>query len=240
MIANAWQTLLDSPTPLSDNVLAQKLKLKLAILLERVPEFRVTREHMQSYRMLDDETNKLSDLVSLSGIERAKDTLIQDLRSRGIEPVIPERNERQPGEDNGSASPEEDERFDAESVHVGSPSEIEGYHVVPLNEIFSDSGELGSGKFDQGTPYELDSTTLAEIYCKQGHYSKALEMYKRLMRMSPNNDFLKNKVRELSRQVKEQKEQDLNVDPVMADQMEQIEILDRQMKFYSNILNKLS
>lgn len=58
--------------------------------------------------------------------------------------------------------------------------------------------------------------------------------------MSPNNDLLRNKVRELSRLSKEQKEKDTNVDPVMADQMEQIEILDRQIRFYNDVLTKLS
>ncbi|MDA9951223.1 tetratricopeptide repeat protein [Oligoflexaceae bacterium] len=240
MVANAWQVLLDSPSSLGDNVLAQKLRFKLSILLSRVSDFKVTRDHMQSYRMLDDECQKLSDLVAVSGISRAKDQLIQDLRSKGIEPVLPETGELLSSQDDGSATLEEEQKDDAESVHIAAPSEIEGYYVIPLSEIFSESGaEVAKGSSNPDD-FELDSTTLAEIYCKQGHFSKALSMYKRLMRLSPKNDFLRNKVRETSTLVKEQKEKDTSVDPVMADQMEQVEILDRHLKFYSDVLDKLS
>lgn len=238
MVANAWQTLIDSPNALSDNALAQKLRIKLTILLEKTADFRATRDHMQSFRMMDTYISKLADTVALSGMARAKDMLIQDLRSKGVDPVLPETS-GDAQNDSGIEPVSRDEELDVQSVHIGAPSEIEGYHVVPLNEIFGDGQDGGDQKLRQNEPFELDSTTMADIYTKQEHYSKALAMYKRLLRMTPNNDFLKNKVRELAQLEKDQKEKDLNVDPVMADQMEQIEILDKQYKFYEKILDRL-
>ena len=87
---------------------------------------------------------------------------------------------------------------------------------------------------------ELDSTTLADIYARQGHYGKALEVYRRLLRMTPGNDLLRRKVSELAKLDREQRDVDLGVDPALVDRMESVEIIDRQIKFYNDMLGRLS
>lgn len=116
--------------------------------------------------------------------------------------------------------------------------DLAGYHVMPLEEIFRPSEHDRKDFSPNGI--ELDSTTLAEIYETQQHYSKALDVYKRLLRMTPNNDFLRNKVAEMSRKAKEQKKEDVSVDPGVVDKMEQLEIVNRQMAFYADLLEKIS
>jgi tetratricopeptide (TPR) repeat protein len=115
---------------------------------------------------------------------------------------------------------------------------IENFHVVPLSEVFvpdSASNSVGGG----GQQVELDSTTLAEIYAKQGVYSKALSIYRRLLRMAPHNDLIRLKVSEMARLEKEQRSDDLAADPVVFERMEVNDLIDRQMRFMQGLLNKL-
>ena len=60
---------------------------------------------------------------------------------------------------------------------------LAGFHVVPLDEIFRPDGTntLQGGGGPEGV--ELDSTTLADIYARQGHFGKALAVYRRLLRL---------------------------------------------------------
>jgi methyl coenzyme M reductase subunit C-like uncharacterized protein (methanogenesis marker protein 7) len=90
-----------------------------------------------------------------------------------------------------------------------------------------------------GQQVELDSTTLAEIYAKQGVYSKALSIYRRLLRMAPHNDLIRLKVSEMARLEKEQRSDDLAADPVVFERMEVNDLIDRQMRFMQGLLNKL-
>jgi methyl coenzyme M reductase subunit C-like uncharacterized protein (methanogenesis marker protein 7) len=86
---------------------------------------------------------------------------------------------------------------------------------------------------------ELDSSTLADIYMKQGHYPKALAMYRRLLRLTPHDDKLKRRVTELTRLAQDQRAHDMSIDPVVVDHMEQIERIDRQIRFLNDMLERL-
>jgi tetratricopeptide (TPR) repeat protein len=87
---------------------------------------------------------------------------------------------------------------------------------------------------------ELDSTTLADIYAKQGFYAKALAIYRRLLRMAPHNDLIRMKVSELARLDKEQRHEDLESDPIIYERMEVVEIIDRQTRFLNGLLDSLT
>ncbi|MEI6399225.1 MAG: hypothetical protein WCO71_10680, partial [Pseudomonadota bacterium] len=118
---------------------------------------------------------------------------------------------------------------------------MESFHVMPLAEVFVPgvSAEQGHDNIGRGQ-VELDSTTLADIYSKQGFYAKALAIYRRLLRMAPHNDLIRLKVSELARLEKEQRTDDLESDPVAFDRMEIVEIIDRQTRFINGLLDKIT
>jgi len=266
MVENAWRTLEDSPVPLKDNLLAQKLRFKLALLLGVEEAVRATHQHLKLHQMLDADSKRLGDLLEVSGLAKAREKLIKDLQGRGVELVLPplgaassEANAAAAGqaslqEGQGSqvgkggaaaASPgftgaDEDWApsafFKDETFDDGAA----GFHVVALEEIFRPSDQDAAGRTQGGAGIELDSTTLADIYARQGHYSKALDVYRRLLRMSPHNDLLRRKVAELVRLDRDQRDVDLTVDPSLVDKMETVEIIDRQIKFYNELLSRLS
>lgn len=232
MLAQSWHVLMGSTQQLADNVLAQKLKLKLAILvgLDDIVE-EVTR-HMFLHQMHDDETRKLAEAARSGKMRTAIDQLAHELRSQGIEPVIPRRDEIEaPLQKAAVALAKEDEpALEAEEKKDRYPE----FHVLPLHEIMR-----GQDYASSSDGVELDSTTLADLYIRQGHFSKALAIYRRLLRLTPQNDYLKRKIREINQMEKKQKDQDLSVDPSVVDQMEQVEGIDRQMQFYRDMLEKV-
>jgi len=260
LVEEAWHTIEDSPISLRENVLAQKLRFKLAILISAETMAASTYQHMRLQHMLDAETIKLGDIFSSAGILAAKRYLVKDFEERGCslilpkeEPHIKQQPPKKPLLEHQTITREKEEK----SIDDVTPFKIKpegltpkhvdivrqdssSFHVVPLEDILNPHGEslVGDGR-KKSAGIELDSTTLADIYAHQGHYSKALSIYRRLLRKSPQNDMLRLKVAELAKQARDQKADDLTIDPAIVDQMEQIEIIDAEIKFFNELLSKL-
>jgi hypothetical protein len=245
LILDAWRNLEDSPITLKDNLLAQKLRFRLSLLLNNEEVCRSTYKHLKVFQMLDADLNRIGDVMEISGFAKARLRLIKDLKERGTEPVLPE--EINAFEVPDAPMPEASlvERAGALTTDFLSKEfleeveDLDGFHVVPLREIFAPGDEI-TGKKSADDGVELDSTTLADIYTKQGHYSKALSVYRRLLKMTPGNDMIKRKVAELARLDKDQRDIDLSVDPAIVDKMESVEIIDKQINFYNSLLGRLS
>jgi hypothetical protein len=250
-VTQAARTLDETPLSLKDNVLAQKLQFRIAVLARQEYLARSLFSNLKLQQMLDPETRALGDVMEVSGFDKARANAMREFSDRGIELSLPEIQDSSESETRSSETLVFQDALDEYNLPKITKSEyftddparatdLEGFHVVSLAEIFrpGDGGNAGRVKGIDGI--ELDSTTLAEIYEKQGHYSKSLSIYRRLLRMAPGNDLLKRKVSELARLDKEQKDVDLTVDPALVDKMETIEIIDRQIKFFNDILGSLN
>ncbi len=245
LIQDSWNILEESPITLKDNLLAQKLSFRLSLLLAKDDICKSTYKHLKLFQMLDPDLKRLGDLIEISGLAKARDRLIADLRERGTDPVLPQESSSGINTNIEQAEiPLAERAGDLSSDFLSKEfleevEDLDGFHVVPLQEIFAPGdGELPGKNSDEGV--ELDSTTLADIYTKQGHYSKALSVYRRLLKMTPGNDLIKRKVAELARLDKEQRDVDLSVDPAIVDKMESVEIIDTQIKFYNSILGRIT
>lgn len=256
LIENAWRTLESSPVALAENILAQKLRFRLAILMGFEPTARAGYQHMQLHQMVDADTKRLADVHEVTGFAAAREKLIKELESRGTTLVLPAARPTPPsaaevlsgpvpGFEAPPAAAEPSLRdlpvnsayLDAETLE--RDHNLAGFHVIPLDEIFRPQAEGAPSRAVTGAGVELDSTTLADIYARQGHHTKALSVYRRLLRLTPGNDLLRRKVAELARLEREQKSVDLTIDPSVVDKMEEVEIIDRQIRFYNELLGKL-
>ena len=246
LIMDAWSALEGSPAPLTDNVLAQKLRFKMAVLLGDEPSARNAMQMLKIQQGVDPETRKIFDQVELNGIRDARDSFRNDLLQRGVELRMPKMGLQvdDSARLQGQTPPAKDavrskgRRFVLEyDLDETTKRHVESFHVMPLPEVFVPN--LSDNSEGRGSNIELDSTTLAEIYAKQGVYSKALAIYRRLLRMAPHNDLIRLKVSELARMEKEQRHGDLEADPVAFDRMEITDLIDRQMRFMQGMLDKL-
>lgn len=238
MVAQAWYTLEATTQSLEDNVLAQKLRFKLALLIAAEDVARDIARHLQAHHMHDDETKTLTELLRTASLAKAKDRLIADLRSSGITPLIPrpeDINGLSPAATVAAEAPPVADTDDAGDAP--EEDKLQNFHVLPLNEVFKGMEMSHASSTNSGL--ELDSTTLADLYCKQGHYGKAMAIYRRLLRMTPGSDYLKRRIREIVRLEKAQRADDLSIDPTVVDQMEALGIVDEQINFYHHLLARL-
>ncbi len=260
MVEAAWRVLEESPTPLRSNVMAQKLRFKIALLLGLQVEVTALLQYFQVEQLHDRDTKRLADLVASKSLDKAREKLIEEMREKGVSPLLPNLEKRSSGsestdkvttiagalfgglEPNSSVKDIDLLKGVSDYLDVSSfvqNETIAAFHVTALNEIFRPENAAAPELKGAGG-VELDSTTLAEIYAGQGHYGKALEMYRRILRVAPQNDLVKRRVAELARLEREQRTVDLTIDPSLVDLMESVEIIDRQIKFYNELLTRLS
>jgi hypothetical protein len=127
--------------------------------------------------------------------------------------------------------------FSASHVVDDGLERTKGFYVAPVRQIFSRL--LLDRSQDEMPGGELDTITLAELYERQGHYSKALEIYRRLASMSTQNEMFRRKITEITARMHEQKEADLRVDPKVVEQMQKIEVVDRKISYLHRLLDRL-
>ena len=257
MVAEAWQSLVETPAPLHDNVLAQKLKLKLAVLMRDDSAFQECYRHMQKHQMLDHDCRELVKTYENEGIAVASQSLQAELRQKGVELWVPDVVVKDPEVNHSPAeestaplhsnpgdvvlgdvgSPVEAKEFAVRLSH-GSTSQQPAFHVMSLAEVFQGGDDKGWSVKTVGG-IELDSTTLGEIYARQGHFTKALAVYKRLLHVNPGSEMLRARVSELHRLDAEQRNEDNGVDPELLDALESTDQLDRKIKYYQNLMDRL-
>jgi hypothetical protein len=248
MLMDCWRLLEDSPVDLYDNALAQKLKFKMALAFGDENGALDALKYIKLQQGIDVEIRRLSQSLETTGIRATRDAWRRELAIKGVSVEWPRSEEAFPSTGlKPSADPKINQRghkFILEyQLDDLTRREVSQFHVVPLNEVFAGTSEHELGGHSQSSSesvIELDSTTLADIYAKQGHYTKALGIYRRLLRLAPHNDLLRLKVSELARLEKEQKSEDLELDPVMFDRMEVVEIIDRQIRYFTGLLHKLN
>ena len=78
MIDTSWTLLEQAADSLRENVLAQKLRFKLALLLAHEADARASYQHLKLMQMLDPEVKRLGELLEVSGISEARQKLHPD------------------------------------------------------------------------------------------------------------------------------------------------------------------
>ncbi len=254
LVQECLKTLEEAPKPLKDNLLAQKLRFKALLYLNRSDAARGVVIQLKAAAHIDEETKDLIRSFETLGIGIVRDQLIKEFAAKGLhldgvetpldhpsqEPSEIRQPEIQPQTARPSPlSPDKENLvspyFSAEEV-LEDPN-ILGFQVMPLYEIFHP--DQSSSVVANVTPHQLDSATLADIYTKQGHFTKALEVYKRLLRVTPGHDLIKRRIAELIRLEQAQKSQDLTIDPELVDRMEALTIIDKKVEFLEGLIQKI-
>lgn len=238
MVAESWQCLEDSPIAIEENILAQKLKFKMSILMRDETRVLQLQRQMSNHKILDPETQKFIDIITVSGLAKCREELVRELIHQGV----PAENLSLAGMPQRLVDESIEEEIDnsAPNKKIKWTDPAAGFHVVPLSDVFRPRDGVESPSGIVGEAVELDSTTLGDIYAGQGHYGKALGVYRRLLRLNPSNDFLRKKVAELTRLDRLQSEGSTEIDSGFVDQLEELQIIDAQIKFLNQLMDRLS
>ena len=105
---------------------------------------------------------------------------------------------------------------------------LKGFRVVSTSGLFVNGGVGGLGG-------GLESSTLAEIYVTQGMYSKAAEIYEKLLRESPDDISLQKKLISVQEFVRQNLSKRVNIPEKRAIIPEK----DRKLKVLESLLDKL-
>ena len=245
MILEARRALEDSQSPLRDNILAQKLFFKIHALIGDETSARDVLEHLKTNRLLDAEIRRYGEVMDLQGFAAARQRLLRDMTDSGIDVQIPQPHAIAAMEVQKVDSGPQFRIIGDEETDVHEQDAVTGFHATSLQDIFRPGDMSGAGggrsvSFGIGTSgVELDSSTLADIYARQGHYAKALAVYRRLLRMSPQNELLRRKVAEVQHLERKQRDVDTDVDAGVADRVETLEVIEAQIRFYQEMLSAL-
>ncbi|MFK7823517.1 MAG: tetratricopeptide repeat protein [Oligoflexales bacterium] len=236
LIQDAWDKVKTAKTPIHENILAQRILFKVAILNEHENTAKSVLQHMTHRRLLDRELELLGKKLNLGGIKVAKASLVEYFKNKGISIALAVSSRRAEGEKQGNILGSNSQAFNFNHKVISDPS-LKHYHVVPLSQIFHAKDEPDNYKKSNDTK-NLESQTLAEIYQRQGHFEKSLEIYRRLLKISPGNDYLKRMVIEIAKKSDAQQRQDLMIDPELVE-TENEPKTKANVKFYKHLLDKL-
>lgn len=239
LAAQSLTVLIQSPESLHKNVLAQKLLLKLFVVLGKESDALRIWENVKHLNAIDSQVERLGQDLETEPFDRVSKRFILELKSSGV-PLVSSSDDKEKSDKEVKLSKgviREGASTNLVSVPIIDQEKISGFHVVPLKEVFSTAERLGV--FGKGDSVELDAVTLAEIYEIQGYYSKALEIYHRLLNKSPNSDRIRKKIADTKKSLAKQKSVDKGIDADMVHQMEEIQIIDEKIRFMSQLLEKL-
>lgn len=217
MVCEALSVIEESPENLKTNIMAQKIKLKALLLLQREQEFCAVLDFLRIERALDDECEQLAQLFHRDGFAKTAAAFAARLVADGV-PV----NITPPS----PPSPPTPKRLQQEAGN---------YWIMPVDEIFFRSDDK-----DSSNAAELETKAMAQVYEDQGNHAKALQIYRQLLAKLPHNEFLRHKVIELAQLVKKPKRHHLVLDAATISKIEHLDHISVKLKKCRDFLQKLS
>ncbi len=216
MICEALSIIEESPVNLKTNIMAQKIKLKALLLLQREQEFCAVLDFLSADRALDDECERLAQLFHRDGFTKAASVFAARLVAEGVPVNI------------APSSPP------PTTTQVHLQQEASNYWIMPVDEIF-----FRNNNEPEGNVADLETKAMAQVYEDQGNHPKALQIYRRMLAKLPHNEFLRHKVIELAQLVKKPKRHHLVLDAATINRIEQLDQIDLKLKKCRALLQKL-
>lgn len=242
MPQEAWEILEGTVDSLKENILAQRTKIKVAILLGKEFEAREIMAHLRRRGMIDAQIKPIVDELQVTEFQKVREKLRRSLIEEGVplhepEAVLDVSNvmAQKPKKDcilrsslkDGAVSGYDEAYLDT----------LKGYHMVSIKDLFS----LAHGGVDDvevSDSVTIDSATLAEIYEKQRYFKKALGIYRSLLDKSPQSEWLREKVSRLVDVMENDPGENTEVllDCHEADSLVALDVIDEKLQFLNDLL----
>lgn len=211
LIRQAWDLLKTERSSLSQNNLAQRLMFQLCVLLELDQTAHSVLTHLKAMRMTDELIDRVGFQLTAVGISQAREQLLESL----VERKIPVAEIRPPEQ---AASVQAVDGLREKAVDFFSQVDLSGFDVMALDEIVQPSSAVESCELTS-----QDERIRADLLERGGQYFEALRLYRGMLAESPQNSELVRKVKELARKAREQKLDDIMIDPLEVLRTENLE-----------------
>lgn len=230
----SWHTLEENPVYVKNNLSADLLKLKIATVLKWNDLLYLLVAKLRKEQNLPELEKRLIYEFDRFGVKEAHAFLVDKLQKKGIrlEHVYGSDDRFTDVSENTVDSLEADE-FSDEGPH--SCDSISNFFVAPLWQIFDKEVIAGS----ESSIEDLDSLTLARVYREQGFYQKAIEVLRRLVFIAPENELLQREWIEVKSLLEEQKLMERDLDPGLADKMDEVDGLNGRLNTLNQFLIRL-
>lgn len=218
-----------------ENLLACLLLFQAFVLLEEEAKSIKTCLIIEKNHKHSERTAKTANVLKNYGISKAKEILIEELESIGIEPILgPLSYAKQMVDfsDDKKIFKKEyvsDMHFTADSIK--NDIIINDYKRLTLATIFSSKTDTFLS--------DDDATVMAQTYENQGQYEQSLRIFKDLFKKNQKSIYLKNKLQDLSKLILKQKTEDMSIDPVISEKIEALEKVDYKIDYLQSLLNKI-
>jgi tetratricopeptide (TPR) repeat protein len=226
----AWTTLEGSPTPLRTNLTAQILKLKICVIMGQELSARTLCRELSGHDFQDSEAQTLMQQMGIKPFSQLRREYAEhlqwplsslvDKRLEGAQKEIPTQHLQ--SQEPILASSDFRDRV------------ARGFFASPISEIFQKVYQRQSVD-----DTHLDDLTRARLMRRQGLYQKAYDIYERLVYTSPSNELLRREFHDIRELRDNQKLVDQKLDPALADAMERVQGIDRQIAILQTLLRRL-
>lgn len=230
-----------SPVDERGNKNLQKLRLFLAFLARDQESIRRLLTELGQRKLIDTEINKVQDALTLYGIEQACEEVKLLLNQRFPHLKVWEMARgKNSGQHFHSGTSEKSDGSHSQTYVMGAADD---FRVVSIDEVLPLKGMGGHGDANNKNKdvfsLNIDSVTLAEIYEKQGFFTKALKIYQRLLLATPRSPELRKKVDELAIIEKKQALTAPHLTSDVAQKVETLQNIERNISFFEDLLVRL-
>jgi tetratricopeptide (TPR) repeat protein len=228
LIWDAHQVLTENKRtfPYEDNVLANTLGLQTSILLDQERLTHNLFSYLEESQTHNGLTRTLARIFSHQGLGETKRYLIEELSKSGQSVFLPSQDLLK--------TLKADVLVPKTECHFFDPAWTE-FKIVPLEQVFS----LKDLPINPDSPL-IDRLSAGKIYENQGHYSKALDLYRKLYLENPRNEELKIKMIRMSEKLTEQKKMDLQTDAHLALKIDSIQKINHRIHLLNGFLRGLT
>ncbi len=226
----AWSVLEASPSPLRTNLTAQILKLKICVMMGQELAAKTLCRELAGHDFQDTEAQIILQQIGVKSFAQLRRDYAEHLKW----PLSSLADKRLEGA-----------QREAPPLHLQSQEPIlanadfrdrvaRGFFSSPISEIFVKASHRQNPEETQ-----LDDLTRARLLRRQGLYQKAYDIYERLVYSSPSNELLRREFHDIRELRDTQKLVDQKLDPALADAMEKVQGIDRQITILQSLLRRL-
>ena len=223
LFTESWQALRDPAMQASGNKSALLLLFQLSLLFGDESACLQYKQQLQILGGLPVQVARLAEQLSLLSFAAVADELKIYLDSSGYDLSL-------------LKSQATDLSLQGQAHSQKVQLHIAGFAATALDQVFARSHSASKNNAD---PAGLRVIDLVKVYRRQRQYEKAINILKKLVYMNPNNDSLQRELKELKELRAQQKLEEQQADPVLAENLAKLDDVEARLNLLGRLMKGL-